>query len=306
MNTPIWNFVHAVLAKIGLAVGWIFSPSWLPPRDFEFFKWLVVPGYGYGFVLISIAILELILPHQPRRWNRATLLSSTYLLLAGKTGFYAILITPLLRNTWVYLGLPSLHLDRALPPLLYMIVGLLVITFIGYWAHRLMHRVPLFWQIHKIHHSATNLNWSAIYHRHFLELLLDAPLHIIATLALGTELVAPFGLIFIVIDVLGHSNVRVDLGRLSYIVSTPQAHRIHHSIDPKHYDTNFGNTFMIWDHVFGTFRYDRDNPPTEYGVQEEIPLSFVKQQALPFVWMLKTARAGLARSFRRQTEGFGG
>jgi sterol desaturase/sphingolipid hydroxylase (fatty acid hydroxylase superfamily) len=294
----IWAVAHALLAKIALAIGWIFSPSWLPPRDFDFLKWLVAPGYGYGFVLISFAVLELILPHQRRPWSRATLLSGTYLLLAGKMGLYAVLITPLLRNAWVYLGLPSLHLDRTLPLPLYMIVGLVVITFIAYWAHRLMHRVPLFWQIHKIHHSATNLNWSSIYHKHFLELLLDAPLHIIATLALGTELVAPFGIIFIVIDVLGHSNVRVDLGRLSYIISTPQAHRIHHSIESKHYDTNFGNTFMIWDHIFGTFCYDRDNPPTGYGVREEIPLSFVKQQILPLVWMRKTAQAGLARLFR--------
>lgn len=289
------DFLYAVARQFELFVGWIFSPSWLPPQDFQLFRWLFVPGYGYGFVLIGLAVLELLIPQERRPWNRATLLSGTYLVLAGKMGLYATVITPLIRNSWVYLGLPSFHLDRVLPLPLYMLVGLLIITFIAYWAHRGMHRIPLFWHIHKIHHSARNLNWSSIYHKHFLELLLDAPLHLIAALALGTELVAPFGIIFIVIDVLGHSNVRVNLGRLSYIISTPQAHRIHHSIEPKHYDTNFGNTFMIWDHIFGTFYYDSEHPPIGYGVDEDVPLSFSKQQLLPFVWMAKSAHASVIK-----------
>jgi len=131
-----------------------------------------------------------------------------------------------------------------------------------------MHRIPLLWNIHKIDHSAQNLSFSTIYHRHLLETLLETPIHLLVTLALGTDLVAPFGIIFMTIDVLGHSNVRLNLGRLSYFISTPQAHRIHHSVDPKHYDANFGNTFMLWDHLFGTFFYDAANPPTAYGVNK--------------------------------------
>jgi len=97
------------------------------------------------------------------------------------------------------------------------------------------------------------------------------------------------------VDVLGHSTVRLNLGRPSYFISTPQAHRIHHSVDPKHYDANFGNTFMLWDHLFGTFYYDPANPPTAYGVNEGIPVGFVKQQALPFLWIAKGASAGISR-----------
>ncbi len=288
-----------------LAIGWVFSPSWLPPKDFEFLRWLVVPGYGYGFVLIAMAILELIRPQDRRPWSRSSLLSSTYLLLAGKLTIYVIVITPLVRNTWVYLGLPSLHLDRRLPLPLYMLTSLIVVTFTAYWAHRGMHRVPLLWHIHKIHHSPQNLNWSSIYHRHFLEYLLQEPLHLITVLALGTDLVAPFGIIFMTIDVLGHSNIRLNMGRLSYIISTPQAHRVHHSIEPRHYDRNFGNTFMVWDHLFGTFSYDPASPPIGYGVDEDIPASFIKQQILPLVSIARGAYAGLAKlrlSYRGQVE----
>ena len=175
-----------------------------------------------------------------------------------------------------------------------------MVTFTAYWAHRLMHRIPLLWHIHKIHHSAPNLNWSTVYHKHVLETLLQTPLHVMAVLALGTNLVAPFGIVFKMIDVLGHSNVRLPmLGPLSYVISTPQAHRIHHSLNPRHYDTNFSNTFMIWDHVFGTFHYDPKDAPTAFGVDEEIPPSFVKQQVLPFVWMGKTMKASVTTALSR-------
>jgi sterol desaturase/sphingolipid hydroxylase (fatty acid hydroxylase superfamily) len=291
--------LQAVGKAAEMALGWIFSPHWLPPQDFRFFKWLVVPGYGYGFVLVGIALLELVLPQQRRPWSRKTLLSSTYIVFTGKLGLYSFLVAPLMRQAWVAWGLPSAHLDRTLPLALYMPLAVLVVTFQAYWAHRWMHRFPMFWQIHKIHHSAENLNWSSIYHRHFLELLLQAPTHLITVLLLGTDLVAPFGIIFMTIDVLGHSNVRLDFGRLSYLISTPQAHRIHHSIDVRHYDSNFGNTIMLWDHLFGTFVYDPKDLPTGYGVNEGVPVSFVKQQVLPLAWISRIAVDGLSRAGSR-------
>jgi sterol desaturase/sphingolipid hydroxylase (fatty acid hydroxylase superfamily) len=289
------HLLSAIAAKFAMLIGWIFSPSWLPPKDFELVRWLFVPGYGYGIVLVAMAILEFVIPQERRRWSRASLLSGTYLLLAGKMVVYVFVVTPLFRNAWVYLGLPSAHLDRTLPWPLYVLTSVLVLTFTDYWAHRGMHQIPGLWHIHKIHHSARNLNWTSIYHKHFLELLLNQPLRLITLLALGTDLVAPFGVVFMIVDVLSHSNIRLDLGRLTYLISTPQAHRIHHSINPKHYDTNFGNTVMIWDRLFGTFCYDPNSLPTEYGVDEDIPLSFWKQQVMPLVWIAKDTSAALSR-----------
>jgi len=293
------DVLHSIVHVLDLAVGWIFSASWLPPGDFKFYRWLIVPGYGYGFVLITFGIAELLRPAQPRPWSRRTLLSGTYLLFAGKIGIYAIVVVPAMRKAWLALGLPSVHLDQVLPWPAYMLVAVLVITFTGYWAHRLMHQVPIFWHIHKIHHSAENLNAGAIYHMHFLELLLHTPMHMITVLLLGTNLVAPFGIIWKVIDVLGHANVRLDLGRLAYLVSTPQAHRIHHSIEPRHYNSNYGNTFMIWDHVFGTFQYNPADLPTKYGVDDQVPVGFVKQQVLPLVWIARDVKRRLAARVRR-------
>lgn len=283
------ELLHKILKTLELFVGWVFSPQWLPPKDFEFYRWLFTPGYGYGVVLVLFAVLEMVIPRDRRRLNRATWLSGTYLLFAGKTGIYALVIVPLFRQGWLYLNLPSLHLDRKLPFPVYSVVSVLVVTFLAYWAHRWMHEVPALWHIHKIHHAVVNVNWSSVYQRHFLETLLHEPLFVLAALALGTELVAPFGIVLRFIDVLGHSNIDFDFGRLNYFLSTPQVHKIHHSAQPEHFNTNYGNTFMVWDHLFGTFCNDRENPRT--GVDEAIPMGFLKQQIMPVVWIGQDAWA---------------
>ncbi len=293
------EWLHGIGRALEQFIGWIFSPSWLPPQDFQFYRWLVVPSYGYGSLLIAFALFEFFLPAQRRPWNRASLLSGTYLLFAGKLGLYAALITPLIRNGWVTLGLPSLHLDRTLPLALYMPLAILVLTFTAYWSHRLMHRVPALWEFHKVHHATKNLNVTSVFQMHFLEYLVHTPTHLIGVLLLGTDLVAPFGLIFMVINFLGHANIRLDMGRLAYVLCTPQAHRIHHSIDPRHYDTNFSNTFMLWDHVFGSFHYDPLRLPTAFGISDEMPPSFVKQQLLPFAAVGRSFGAWISRWFGR-------
>jgi sterol desaturase/sphingolipid hydroxylase (fatty acid hydroxylase superfamily) len=159
-----------------------------------------------------------------------------------------------------------------------------------------MHRIPLCWNIHKVHHAVENLSFASAYQMHFLELLLQVPTHTIATLLLGTDLVAPFGIIFMTIDYLAHSNVRLDFGPLTYVICTPQAHRVHHSLDERHYDTNFGNTFMIWDHVFGTFYYDPTDVPRRFGIHETLPKSFWRQQFLPLGHIAQASAARLRRS----------
>ena len=134
---------------------------------------------------------------------------------------------------------------------------------------------------------------------HFLKYLVHTPTHLFGVLLLGTDLVAPFGLIFMAINFLGHANVRLGMGRLASVLCTPQAHRIHHSIDPLHYDTNFSNTFMLWDHVFGSFHYDPRRLPTQFEIFDEMPPSFVKQQILPLGAVTRSFGTWISCSFGR-------
>ncbi|MBK8180769.1 MAG: hypothetical protein IPK67_18120 [Planctomycetes bacterium] len=88
------DWLRTIYDALGTGVGWVFSKTWLPPKDFDLWTWLVVPGGGYGCVLIAFGLAELVFPQQKRPWNRATLLSSTYILFTGKLGLYVLLVTP--------------------------------------------------------------------------------------------------------------------------------------------------------------------------------------------------------------------
>jgi sterol desaturase/sphingolipid hydroxylase (fatty acid hydroxylase superfamily) len=65
-----------------------------------------------------------------------------------------------------------------------------------------------------------------------------------------------------------HGNIRTNLGPLRYVLVTPQSHRIHHSIEPRHRDTNFGALFSIWDQMFGT-QYRRYDEYPETGIEDD-------------------------------------
>jgi hypothetical protein len=86
------HLLHSLVRTLELALGWVLSPSWLPPKDFQLMRWLITPGYGYGFLLITFAMFELAIPQDRRRWSRASLLSGTYVVLAAKMGVYAMFI----------------------------------------------------------------------------------------------------------------------------------------------------------------------------------------------------------------------
>ena len=86
-----------------------------------------------------------------------------------------------------------------------------------------------------------------------------------------------------------HTNIRTNLGPLRYVLVSPQAHRVHHSIEPQHYDTNFGTVFSWWDYLFGT-RYPGDDeyPPTGI-VDSEFPMEHsASPGAVASTWWAQT------------------
>jgi sterol desaturase/sphingolipid hydroxylase (fatty acid hydroxylase superfamily) len=105
-----------------------------------------------------------------------------------------------------------------------------------------------------------------------------------------------------------HANIRTDLGPLRFVLISPQAHRVHHSIQADHYDTNYGTVFAFWDYLFGTRHPARTSYP-ETGIADAAfpeergvnPLALVRtwaaQTAYPFA-ALKSGR-GERSSLRR-------
>lgn len=134
------------------------------------------------------------------------------------------------------------------------VTAILLSDFLAWFHHVVLHKVPLFWYFHAIHHSQRELNLFTDYRYHPVEYLITKTIKIIPLLMLG----ASFPLIVTYVffqewyTKFFHGNVRTNLGILRYLLVTPQSHRIHHSIDARHHDNNFGVILSVWDHLFKT------------------------------------------------------
>lgn len=151
--------------------------------------------------------------------------------------------------------------------------------FFIYWQHRIIHVVPLLWASHAIHHSAeemTIFNYArdspfTIATRQIVSLI---PVAFIGQLEFHNKVIisitdkAAMALYFsyVVFQTINrfasHSNLNLTWGWVgSWIFVSPAMHRVHHSQLPQHQDKNFGNNFVVWDRLFGTYARPEASPP---------------------------------------------
>ena len=159
-----------------------------------------------------------------------------------------------------------------LPVLLYVIIGLALMDLIGAWLiHFLEHKVRWMWRFHIIHHSDTNVDVTSGLRHHPGENILRLAFTTLAVLVVGPA----FGLVMLYQTIsaffahLTHANIqmpRVLDQLLSYVFVTPHFHKVHHHYVQPYTDTNYGNIFSFWDHIFGTAVYEEDVTSLVYGL----------------------------------------
>jgi sterol desaturase/sphingolipid hydroxylase (fatty acid hydroxylase superfamily) len=145
-------------------------------------------------------------------------------------------------------------------------VGVFVIRdFVYYWVHRAEHRIRMLWASHMVHHSPETIGFTTAVRVPWMEAVykpwlgLWVPLlgfHPVAAIALDV-LAATFAQLY-------HTESVRRIPVLERIVVTPSAHRVHHGSNPEYIDKNFGATFIVWDHMFGTF--EPEVAPVRYGI----------------------------------------
>jgi sterol desaturase/sphingolipid hydroxylase (fatty acid hydroxylase superfamily) len=154
----------------------------------------------------------------------------------------------------------------ALAPALFVASNLLLRGFVSFVTHLLMHKVPLFWRVHRVHHLDTDLDVSTTVRFHPLEFVIGLAIGLPFVVGFGLSpwLLALYELCDIVVTLFSHADLRLPplVERLLRpFVVTPGLHRVHHSTHPDETDSNFSAVFPIWDIVFGTFRATtRDDP----------------------------------------------
>jgi sterol desaturase/sphingolipid hydroxylase (fatty acid hydroxylase superfamily) len=184
-------------------------------------------------------------------------------------------------------------------------VFFLVTSFVAYWQHRLLHS-RWFWQLHRFHHAAPDLNIFTGFRDNPAAALLNIPLALQSLLILkvpDASLFAAFFLTNQAIATLQHSQLPWSLGWVGrWVIASPQNHQFHHSIDEEHRDKNFSNC-PLWDHLFGTW-YGGPNLPSGFGIQDQAHVERPLSQWLidiwvfysDFVlWLTRSVRAGIPR-----------
>ncbi len=173
----------------------------------------------------------------------------------------ASLLNLLLSGAWAALGIRPLLSLPLFAPLAFLgpvaalgavLVAAVINDFFFYWCHRIQHR--FLWRWHAVHHSIRDLNAVNSYH-HLSEALMSLLLYSVPTSLIVTDAAAAVPLIGLVLwlhIVWIHSPTRASLGPLRAWFVDNRYHRLHHSLEERHFDRNFGAFTTLWDRLFGT------------------------------------------------------
>lgn len=154
-----------------------------------------------------------------------------------------------------------------------ILFGILGMDFFGGWlVHIVQHKVPLFWRMHIVHHSDTNVDVTSGLRHHPLEALFRWIFFFLGIIITGIPIYAVMigQTIMSVFTMFTHANIRLpvwlDKG-MSYVFVSPNMHKVHHHWKQPYTDSNYGTAFSIWDRLFGTYR-EIDCSQVKYGLDK--------------------------------------
>lgn len=148
------------------------------------------------------------------------------------------------------------------------VVGFFVVEFAYYWSHRLNHEVRWLWANHAVHHTAEELTFLSAIRLGWTNLISLSWLVYLPVILLGFDPRLVF--LILALDLryqfLLHTEAKIDLGPLEWVLNTPAHHQVHHASNPAYLDKNYGGAVIIFDRLFGTFAKASPDDPPRYGL----------------------------------------
>jgi sterol desaturase/sphingolipid hydroxylase (fatty acid hydroxylase superfamily) len=172
----------------------------------------------------------------------------------------------------------------ALNPVLQFALVVLVVDFTCYWVHRAFHAIPWLWRFHAVHHSVTEMDWLAGSRQHLGDVIATRAIGFIPVFVLGFADIAIYAYILLISfhAVFIHANMRISIGPIGRVISSPKFHHWHHADAPEAIDKNFAILLPIWDTIFGTAHWTKAWPQA-YGLSnQQVPTGWLGQHAYPF------------------------
>ncbi|WP_460159424.1 sterol desaturase family protein [Pseudomonas sp. S3_H09] len=261
----------------------------------------VVAGIFLAFILLELACSALRQSSGSKRdvlievIGSGILVAITFPAVMWLSGKLLSLVAPQMKDALV-----------AIPWAAGFVLFLLLDDMTQYWWHRLTHRVPALYALHRAHHSAPYMSVRIVYRNNSFYYLLMPGIWLSGMLIyLG---LAPVYYVYLIIKMTvifaAHSSVAWDdrlygvrglrpvVWLLERIISTPSTHSAHHGLTAEdgvtHYKGNFGNLLFLWDVLFGTAKITRRRPPA-YGIEHLSPISWQEELFWPVVCSRRTA-----------------
>ncbi len=150
-------------------------------------------------------------------------------------------------------------LAGSLPQPLGVIVAFAAMDYGFYLWHVATHRMPFLWRFHRVHHVDPDMDMSTAIRFHFADMLVSLPWRLVQVRVSGItpDALAAWQQFFTVSILFHHSNWALPPGwdeRLSWLITTPRMHGIHHSTGKAERDSNWSSGISLWDRIHGTFR----------------------------------------------------
>lgn len=237
---------------------------------------------------LAIVVLELVFPENPEWRPRLADVKADAAFMALIQVAVPRVLAPaaaILLARWVHDRSQVGLWPHEWPLAAQIILMVLAVDFMRYWLHRACHRTPLLWRLHEVHHSPDILYTLNVGRFHPLEKMLHFIFDSVPFLLLGVapEVIAGYFLLYSVNGFFQHSNLKLHYGWLNYVVGSAETHRWHHARDPKTASCNFGNTTIVWDLLFGTWRLPGRIAADDIGIMDRsYPRGFRAQLMMPF------------------------
>lgn len=211
-------------------------------------------------VLGAMALWEVAAPRRRRQVPRVIRWSNNVALVALDTAIVRLAF-PVLA-----VGLASLAQERGwgilnnidVPAWLAVVVSIVLLDLVIYLQHVMFHAVPALWRLHRMHHADLDFDATTALRFHPLEILISMGVKLAAVAVLGPPALAVllFEVILNATALFNHANIGLPapLDRaLRWVIVTPDMHRVHHSVDPRETNANYGFNLPWWDRLLGTY-----------------------------------------------------
>jgi sterol desaturase/sphingolipid hydroxylase (fatty acid hydroxylase superfamily) len=156
-----------------------------------------------------------------------------------------------------------------------VLIGVLALDFSSWWVHWVMHRQPLLWRFHLIHHSDSKVDVTTGLRHHPGDSMLRGVFFILFIFISGAPMYAVmiYQTLVVAFTAFTHANISLPVAIdkwLSYLLISPNMHKVHHHRLQPYTDTNYGAVFSIWDRLLGTFSH-LPMQDIRYGIDRYYP-----------------------------------